>query len=343
MPSNEKDSPLDIDRRQFDELKLKIQKVREEIGKVIVGQQDVIDQLLMSIFARGHCLMEGVPGLAKTLMVSTLSKVLHLTFKRIQFTPDLMPGDITGSDIIQEQPDGSRKFIFVEGPLFANMILADEINRTPPKTQAALLEAMQEYHVTVGRKTYALPLPFFVLATQNPVEQEGTYRLPEAQQDRFMFYVSVEYPERDEEIEVMMRTTGNRKVELQQVLHGDDIIRIQDIVRAIPIAEHLVKFAVEMVRMSRTVRGKEGDAVIPDFIRKYQQWGAGPRAAQYLILGAKARAFILGHTNVAREDIEAVSYPVLRHRIIVNFAAEAEGVTSRDIIAKILAEAAKCQ
>lgn len=341
MTKEPKENLPEINEEKFKDLVAKVKRVREEVGKVIVGQQDVMEQLLMAIFAKGHCLMEGVPGLAKTLMVSTLSQVLSLSFKRIQFTPDLMPGDITGSDIIQEQPDGSRQFVFVEGPLFANMILADEINRTPPKTQAALLEAMQEYHITVGRKTYELPTPFFVLATQNPVEQEGTYHLPEAQQDRFMFFVSVEYPECDEEIEVITRTTGNRKVELEHVLGGEEIMDIQQIVRSIPVAEHLVRFAVNLVRMSRTKRGQEGETVIPDFIKKYQQWGAGPRAAQYLILGAKAKAFMNGHTNVAKEDIEAVAQPVLRHRIIVNFAAEAEGISSQDVIGMMLKEVDK--
>lgn len=325
-----------VDQQQFAALIEKVGRIRQEISKVIVGQQEVVDQLLMAVFARGHCLMQGVPGLAKTLMVSTLSRVLHLSFKRIQFTPDLMPGDITGTDIIEERPDGSRQFAFVEGPIFANMILADEINRTPPKTQAALLEAMQECHVTVGRKTYELPRPFFVLATQNPIEQEGTYHLPEAQQDRFMFFVHVDYPEREEEVEVLRRTTGNQVVELSPILTADEIVAIQTIVRCIPVSDHLLDLAVGLVRTSRTKRGQEGSAVVPDFIRKYQLWGAGPRAAQFLILGAKARAFMLGQQHVAREDIEAVAYPVLRHRIIVNFAAEAEGIGPEDLIRKML-------
>ncbi|MCG2660963.1 MAG: MoxR family ATPase [Kiritimatiellae bacterium] len=325
-----------VDQQQFAVLIEKVGHIRQEISKVIVGQQAVVDQLLMAVFARGHCLMQGVPGLAKTLMVSTLSRVLHLSFKRIQFTPDLMPGDITGTDIIEERPDGSRQFAFVEGPIFANMILADEINRTPPKTQAALLEAMQERHVTVGRKTYELPRPFFVLATQNPIEQEGTYHLPEAQQDRFMFFVHVDYPEREEEVEVLRRTTGNQVVELSPILTADEIVAIQTIVRCIPVSDHLLDLAVGLVRTSRTKRGQEGSAVVPDFIRKYQLWGAGPRAAQFLILGAKARAFMLGQQHVAREDIEAVAYPVLRHRIIVNFAAEAEGIGPEDLIRKML-------
>lgn len=334
MPT--KESTPQVDERTFKELVAKVSRVREEVGKVIVGQGEVMDQLLMAIFAGGHCLMEGVPGLAKTLMVSTLSRVLSLSFKRIQFTPDLMPGDITGSDVLAEQEDGKRKFVFVEGPLFANMILADEINRTPPKTQAALLEAMQEHRVTVGRATCTLPSPFFVLATQNPIEHEGTYRLPEAQQDRFMFFILVEYPEKDEELEVVKRTTRNAAPQLTSILSGEDILAGQRLVREIPVADHLAEFAVSIVRASRTRRGKEGDASIPDFIRKYQQWGAGPRAAQYLILGAKARAFLNGHTHVAKEDILAVAPPVLRHRIMVNFAAEAEGISSEHIIKWIL-------
>ncbi len=336
MNENSSTSAPAIDEARFDELVGKVGQVRDEVGKVIVGQREVVDQLLMAIFARGHCLMEGVPGLAKTLLVSTLSQVLNLSFKRIQFTPDLMPGDITGSEIIQETPEGGRRFTFVKGPIFANMVLADEINRTPPKTQASLLEAMQEHSVTVGNTTYRLPEPFFVLATQNPIEQEGTYRLPEAQQDRFMFFVNVGYPEAAEEVEVMKRTTGNRKVTLEQVMDGAEIEESQNVVRAIPIADHLIDYAVALVRCSRTDRGQEGESQVPDFIRQYQQWGAGPRAAQYLILGAKARAFMNGHTHVGREDIDSVSQPVLRHRIIVNFAAEAEGITSAKVIQMIL-------
>lgn len=332
----EKENKIQIDAGSYAELTKKVQRVKQEVQKVIVGQDEVRDQLLMSIFAGGHCLMVGVPGLAKTLMVSTLSQVLNLGFKRIQFTPDLMPGDITGSDIIEEQPDGSRRFVFVHGPIFANMILADEINRTPPKTQAALLEAMQEHRVTVGRSTYPLKQPFFVLATQNPIEQEGTYPLPEAQQDRFMFFLDVDYPEAEEEVEVMLRTTSNRKVTLEHVLSGDEIIAIQKIVREIPIADHLVRFAVNLARASRTRRGAEGDAAVPDFVKKYLLWGAGPRAGQFMILASKARAFMLGKANVAQEDVKAVAMPVLRHRLVVNFTAEAEGVTSSHIIRKLI-------
>ena len=325
-----------IQPEQFDALTAKVAAVREEVSKVIVGQGAVIDRLLMSIFAGGHCLMMGVPGLAKTLMVSTLSRVLELPFKRIQFTPDLMPGDITGTEILQETPAGERDLSFRQGPLLTNMILADEINRTPPKTQAALLEAMQEHRVTVGNTTYRLPEPFFVLATQNPIEQEGTYPLPEAQQDRFMFFLWVDYPELEEEYDVLDRTTRNREVELAQVMDGEEILAIQRIVRDIPVSQALIRYATHIVRCSRGRRGKEGDQVVPDFIRKYQQWGAGPRAGQYLVLGAKARAFMNGHPHVAAEDIRNVAHPVLQHRIIVNFTAEADGVTSADLVDMIL-------
>jgi len=327
-----------INQQEFERLVAKVGRVRDEVGKVIVGQQQVMDRLLMSIFAGGHCLMMGVPGLAKTLMVSTLSRVLELPFKRIQFTPDLMPGDITGSEILQESAGGGREMKFMKGPLFANMILADEINRTPPKTQAALLEAMQEHSVTVGNTTYRLPEPFFVLATQNPIEQEGTYPLPEAQQDRFMFFLWVDYPELEEEYEVLNRTTGNRKTTLEPLMDGAEILAIQRLVRDIPISEALTRYAARIVRCSRDRRGQEGEAAVPEFVRKYLQWGAGPRAGQYLILGAKAQAFMQGHTHVAAEDIRAVAQPVLRHRIIVNFAAQADRITSENLIEMILQE-----
>ncbi len=332
------ENEVKVDPQEYADLVAKVQNVRDEVGKVIVGQSDVMERLLMSILAGGHCLMMGVPGLAKTLMVSTLAKVLELPYKRIQFTPDLMPGDITGSEILQESADGGREMKFMEGPLFANMILADEINRTPPKTQAALLEAMQEHSVTVGSKTYKLPEPFFVLATQNPIEQEGTYPLPEAQQDRFMFFLWVDYPELEEEYDILSRTTGNRKVDLEPIMDGEEIIRIQTLVRDIPISDALIQYAARIARCSRDRRGREGDDSVPDFIRQYQQWGAGPRAGQYLILGAKAQAFVAGHPHVAAEDIRAVAQPVLRHRIIVNFAAEADGITSENLIEMILAE-----
>ena len=330
------DSHVQIDEARFRELAGKIELVRTEIGKVIVGQDQIIEQVLMSILAGGHCLMMGVPGLAKTLLVSTLSQVLDLAYKRIQFTPDLMPGDITGSEVLEEQAGGRKSFRFVHGPLFANMILADEINRTPPKTQAALLEAMQEHKITVGSQTYTLAEPFFVLATQIPIEQEGTYPLPEAQQDRFMFFLAMDYPEADEEVEVLRRTTSNRAVKPEAMLHGKDIVEINRIVRSIPISDPLLHYVTRIVRCTRIRRGKEGDAVVPEFIRKYQQWGAGPRAGQYLVLGAKARAFLRGQPHVAAEDIRAVAHPVLRHRIIVNFAAEADGITADKLVDMIL-------
>ncbi len=319
-----------------DQLVEKISRLKTEVGKVIVGQHEVIDDVLEAILAGGHCLMIGVPGLAKTLLVSTLSQVLDLSFKRIQFTPDLMPADITGSEIIQEEEDGKRRFAFVKGPIFTHMLLADEINRTPPKTQAALLEAMQERHVTVGNKTYDLPSPFFVLATQNPVEQEGTYKLPEAQQDRFMYYIVVRYPERDEEVEVVTRTTGSYDSHVQAVMNAADLVSAQKMVREMPVARHLTGYAIDLVRASRKDRGKD-NVPVPDFIKNYVEWGAGPRAAQYLVLGAKARALIEGRTHVTTEDIRQVAYPVLTHRIIVNFAAEADGVDSTAIVGKILA------
>ena len=320
---------------ELDELTTRIAALKAEIGKVIVGQDRVIDNVLQAIFTGGHCLMMGVPGLAKTLLVSTLSKVFHLSFKRIQFTPDLMPTDITGSEIIQEQEDGHRRFVFVRGPIFANLVLADEINRTPPKTQAALLEAMQEHHVTVSNKTYPLDEPFFVLATQNPIEQEGTYNLPEAQQDRFMYFVEVKYPERAEELEVINRTTGKTEAHVEPVFTGEELLEIQGMVREVPIATHLAEYALDIVRATRIDRGQEGD-VAPDFVKQYVEWGAGPRAAQYMVLGAKARALMLGRTHATTEDLRTVAYPVLTHRIIVNFAAAADGIGPTDIIDKIL-------
>jgi MoxR-like ATPase len=308
------------------------QQMTEQIGKVIVGQKEVVEQLLMALFSRGHCLLVGVPGLAKTLLVSTVSKILHLTFKRIQFTPDLMPADITGTDILQDDPEtGRRKFVFLPGPIFAHMILADEINRTPPKTQAALLEAMQEHHVTAGGHTYRLPEPFFVLATQNPIEQEGTYPLPEAQLDRFMFNISVGYPSRAEELEIMKQTTSPYKPELKAILQAEEILKLQEIVRQVVVADHVFAYAADLVRATRP-----RDAGVPKFIPEMVMWGAGPRASQYLILGGKARAILHGRLHVTTDDIKAVAYPVLRHRIITTFNAEAEGVTTDDIIERLI-------
>jgi MoxR-like ATPase len=307
-------------------------QMTEQIGKVIVGQSEVVEQLLMALFSRGHCLLEGVPGLAKTLLVSTVSKILHLSFKRVQFTPDLMPADITGTDILQDDPEtGRRKFIFLPGPVFANMVLADEINRTPPKTQAALLEAMQEHHVTAGAHTYHLPEPFFVLATQNPIEQEGTYPLPEAQLDRFMFNIKVGYPSRAEEIEIMRRTTSTQRPQLEALLSAEEILRLQEVVRQVVVADHVFAYAADLVRATRP-----RETNVPKFIPDLVAWGAGPRACQYLILGGKARAILHGRLHVTTDDVRAVAYPVLRHRLVTTFNADAEGVTRDDIVAKLI-------
>jgi MoxR-like ATPase len=309
------------------------EKVLEQLAQVIVGQTEVIDELLISVFARGHCLLEGVPGLAKTLMVSTLAESLNLRFSRIQFTPDLMPADITGIDIIEEnRENGSRDYRFLEGPLFANMVLADEINRTPPKTQSALLEAMQEHRVTVGRNRHLLPEPFFVLATQNPIEQEGTYPLPEAQQDRFMFKVFVQYPTFEEEFEIVRKTTSLETNHVQPVLEASEIEELQKIVRQVPTGDHVTRYALALVRQTR-VNEKKG---IPDIVREYVSWGAGPRAVQYLILGGKARALLHGRTHVICEDIQMLAKPVLRHRLVMSFLAESEGLTSDILIEKLI-------
>ncbi len=309
------------------------QKIVAQLAQVIVGQTEVIDELLISLFSRGHCLLEGVPGLAKTLMISTLARTLNLTFSRIQFTPDLMPADITGTDVIEEnRSTGTRDFRFLEGPLFSNVILADEINRTPPKTQAALLEAMQERQVTVGRVRHMLSDPFFVLATQNPIEQEGTYPLPEAQQDRFMFKVFVKYPSFEEEFEVARRTTSLQTDTIESVLTAEDILELQRIVREVPVSDHIIRYALSLVRQTR-VR----EPGVPDFIADQIGWGAGPRAVQFLILGAKARTLLLGHTYVTCEDIQALAKPVLRHRLVLSFTAESEGVTPDEIVDRILA------
>ncbi len=309
------------------------EKILGQLSQVIVGQQDVIEELLISLFSRGHCLLEGVPGLAKTLMISTLSRTLNLSFSRIQFTPDLMPADITGTEIIEEnRATGARERRFMEGPLFSNTILADEINRTPPKTQAALLEAMQERQVTVGRVQHPLSDPFFVLATQNPIEQEGTYPLPEAQQDRFMFKVFVDYPSFDEEFEIARRTTALQTDTIQPVLTAEEIIQLQQTVREVPVTDHVVRYALSLVRQTRV-----GHPGTPDFVQEMVSWGAGPRAVQFLILGGKARALLHGRTHVSTDDIQALAHPVLRHRLVVNFAAESEGVTSDEIIKRIVA------
>ena len=308
--------------------------VRQQLGKVIVGQNEVIEQLMISIFAKGHCLLEGVPGLAKTLMVSTLARTLSLEFNRIQFTPDLMPSDIIGTEVIQEdKTTGSREFKFLRGPIFANIILADEINRTPPKTQAALLEAMQEKQVTIGGERHELPAPFFVLATQNPIEQEGTYTLPEAQQDRFMFKVFVNYPSYDEEFQIAATTTADLEADVNSILSSEDILRLQHLVRRVPVAPHVIHFALRLVRATRVL---EEDC--PEFVKESISWGAGPRGVQNLLLGGKARAVLEGRSYTTTDDIREVAQPVLRHRVITNFNAESSGITSDDVIDRLLAE-----
>ena len=308
------------------------EKILAQLSQVIVGQQQVIEELLICLFSQGHCLLEGVPGLAKTLLVSTLARTMNLSFSRIQFTPDLMPADITGTEIIEEnRTTGARERRFLEGPLFSHVILADEINRTPPKTQAALLEAMQERQVTVGRVRHPLSDPFFVLATQNPIEQEGTYPLPEAQQDRFMFKVFVNYPSFLEEFEVARRTTTVKSDHIVPVLSAHEIIDLQRIVREVPVTDHVIRYALSLVRQTRI-----NSAGAPDFVQEMVNWGAGPRAVQFLILGGKARALLYGRTHVSTDDIRALAKPVLRHRVVVNFAAESDGVTTDNIIERLL-------
>lgn len=307
-------------------------RIFSELGKVIVGQREIIEEILVALFSGGHTLIIGVPGLAKTLLVKSLAQILDLKFSRIQFTPDLMPSDIIGTDILEEDPNsGKRRFRFIEGPVFANMILADEINRTPPKTQAALLEAMQELRITVSGKTYTLEPPFFVLATQNPIEQEGTYPLPEAQLDRFMFNLNIIYPSEDEEREIVKTTTSAYESSLEMVMSKDEILEIQKLVRKVPVPEHVVDYAVRLVRASRP----SPNGSLPD-VKKFVQWGAGPRASQFLILGAKAHALLKGKNVPTTEDVKRVAYPVLRHRILINFNAEAEGVQPEDIIGTLL-------
>jgi MoxR-like ATPase len=320
------------DLEHVEKLRKAYAAMKAEIKKVIVGQDQVVDELFVALFCRGHCLLMGVPGLAKTLMISTLSKVLSLTFNRIQFTPDLMPSDITGTEVIQEdRATGRRDFKFMPGPIFANVILADEINRTPPKTQAALLEAMQEFQCTVGGKRHEIQKPFFVLATQNPIEQEGTYPLPEAQLDRFMFMVKVDYPSADEEREILRRTTEDRPTEIKPVLDAAEIFELQSIVRRVPIADAVLDYALKLTRLTRLTTGEA-----PDWIKEWLQWGAGPRASQNLVLGAKARALLQGRFYVAAEDIRAVAKPVLRHRLITSFAAEADGITTDKVVERLL-------
>ncbi|MCG8468721.1 MAG: AAA family ATPase [Gemmatimonadetes bacterium] len=322
------------DAELADRLRAAGESVRSELKKVIIGQEDVVEQVLISLFAGGNSLIVGVPGLAKTLLIAALSEVLDLSFNRIQFTPDLMPSDITGTDIIQEDPEtGRRKLAFVEGPLFANVVLADEINRTPPKTQAALLEAMQEKQVTIQGRTYDLPNPFFVLATQNPIELEGTYPLPEAQLDRFMFHIDIDYLPEDEELEVVQKTTAIQGEPPGAVLSADEILAFQELVRKVPMSEPVARHAVQLARRTRPGRD---DA--PDYVKEYVAYGASVRAAQYLVLGGKARALLRGEVNVSFEDVRALCPPVFRHRVLTNFHAESERVTSDDLVQKLLAD-----
>jgi MoxR-like ATPase len=320
------------DREMVQQLNAVYHRMKEQVGHVIVGQTEVVEQMLIAIFCRGHALLEGVPGLAKTLLVSTLSKVLDLSFKRIQFTPDLMPADITGTDILEiDQASGRRNFRFMHGPIFANMVLADEINRTPPKTQAALLEAMQERQITVGETSYELPEPFFVLATQNPIEQEGTFPLPEAQLDRFMFNIMVGYPSEAEEQQIIKQVTGTAKPVVQKLLDGKTVQELQDIVRRVPVGDHVVEYAASLVRATRP---KEKEA--PEFVREMVGWGAGPRAGIYLITAAKARAILQGRYHATTGDVQHCAFPVLRHRIVTTFNAEAAGVKSDQIVRMLL-------
>lgn len=312
-------------------------RLSEQIHKVIVGQDEVVDQILIAMFCRGHALVEGVPGLAKTLLISTIARTLSLGFSRIQFTPDLMPSDITGTEVIEEDKStGTRELRFVKGPIFANVILADEINRTPPKTQAALLEAMQEHQVTVGGRQHKLPQPFFVLATQNPIEQEGTYPLPEAQLDRFMFQIRISYPTAEEELEIVRRTTSGTRGTPEATLTAADISRVQDMVRSTPVADHVIRYALRLVRATRISEPVEGMADRPKIVKDYIGWGAGPRASEYLILAAKAKAVLTGSAHVTPAHVQAVAKPVLRHRILTNFNAEADQVTTDQIVEGLL-------
>ena len=329
---NTTESVSTSDVQTVEQLRAAHRQLRQEIGKIIVGQENVLDQLLMAIFCRGHALLVGVPGLAKTLMVSTLAQALDLSFKRIQFTPDLMPSDITGTEVIQDDPvSKQRMFKFLPGPVFANILLADEINRTPPKTQAALLESMQERKVSIGGSDYPMKDPFFVLATQNPIEQEGTYPLPEAQLDRFLFLIKVDYPSDVEEEQIMRQGTSDVQTSISKVLHGDDIVRLQHVVRRVPVADHVFGYAKRLTRMTRPNTPEAAD-----FVNKWLTWGAGPRASMNLILAAKAHAVLHGNVHVSADDVAAVASPILRHRLIPNFTAQSEGVSADDVIQRLL-------
>jgi MoxR-like ATPase len=328
-------SHVDIDRAE--RLRSSCKAVREQLAKVVVGQDDVVEQLLIAMLARGHCLLEGVPGLAKTLMIRSLAETMHLSFHRIQFTPDLMPADITGTDIIQESKEtGHREMVFERGPVFSQIVLADEINRTPPKTQAALLEAMQEHEVTIGGKTYKLAEPFFVLATQNPIEQEGTYPLPEAQRDRFLFQVTVNYPSRDQESDIIDRTTSDMSSKVEAVVTGAEIIEFQSVVRRVPLPEHAKQLVLDLVRSLRP----SGESAFA-WAAQMLDWGPGPRACQQLVLAAKARALLHGRYHVTIEDIVTLALPVLRHRIVPSFSAESEGLTTDDLVRRAIQETPK--
>jgi MoxR-like ATPase len=323
-------SPAASDAEIVERLSTGRTRIETELAKVIVGQQEVIEQILIALFAGGHCLITGAPGLAKTLLVKSIARIFHLKFQRIQFTPDLMPADITGTEILQDL-GGERRMVFVRGPIFANIILADEINRTPPKTQAALLEAMQEYQVTAGGSRHALEQPFFVLATQNPIEMEGTYPLPEAQLDRFMFNVVMNYLPEADEIEVIKRTTSAARAEIDTLFSGQDVLRFHEIVRKVPVADEIVRYAVQLAAASRPHQSAS-----PDFVNELTNWGAGTRAAQFLVLGAKARALLKGRAHVTIEDIQTLAPPVLRHRILLNYRAEAEGIRPENVIGRLL-------
>jgi MoxR-like ATPase len=319
------------EQQVVEHLRASRQRIDKELSKTIVGQKDVVQQLLISLLAGGHCLITGAPGLAKTLLVRSVARIFHLNFQRIQFTPDLMPSDITGTEILEQRSDGKREMMFVKGPIFANVILADEINRTPPKTQASLLEAMQEHQVTVAGKRYVLEEPFFVLATQNPIEMEGTYPLPEAQLDRFMFNVLIDYLPHNEELDVVMQTTSRRSEEIETLFTGEDILKFQEVVRRVPIARETADYAVRLVEATRPGRPEA-----TDFVNNWVSWGAGLRAAQTLVLGAKARALLEGRSHAALEDIRALAAPTLRHRVLLNYKAEAEGISVEDCIRALL-------
>jgi MoxR-like ATPase len=323
--------PYEIERKVVEQLREARERILKELSKVMVGQHQVVEQLLYALFSGGHCLITGAPGLAKTLLVRSIAQIFHLKFQRIQFTPDLMPTDITGTEILEEGADGRRRMQFVKGPIFANVLLADEINRTPPKTQAALLEAMQEYQVTAGGVRYPLEEPFFVLATQNPIEMEGTYPLPEAQLDRFMFNVVIDYLPQNDEVEVVKRTTSGKPKPIEPLFTGEDVLSFHDVVRRVPIAEDIVRYAVRLASASRP-----GQPETPDFVKQWVSWGAGLRAAQFLVLGAKTRALLAGRAHVSVEDIKALVHSTLRHRILINYRAEAEGINVERVIDRLL-------